>query len=310
MARWIAQSTTVTIAMGPFLASSDGVTAQTALGAITVRVMRGSTWNARSSATAAAHQENGFYSVELNATDTGTLGRIRLASFPASTVPVWEDFMVVPTLVYNALVDGTDQLHVDVIQWLGTGVATPTVAGVPEVDPTHWNGTALPTPHTAGYPIVTVKDGTGTGEINTTAGAVAVTLPAAVAANVTQWDGAAVATPTVAGVPEVDVTHWLGTAAQTPTTAGVPNVHLVSASTAAEQEIADVVLDRSITEPSAVWTWPASLRSVIAWLGALSRNKVTQTATTQTVRNDADSATIATSTHADDGTTHTRGEFS
>lgn len=37
-----------------------------------------------------------------------------------------------------------------------------------------WNGTAVPTEHTAGYPIVTIKDGTGTGEINTNAGAIAV----------------------------------------------------------------------------------------------------------------------------------------
>ncbi len=38
---------------------------------------------------------------------------------------------------------------------------------------TTWNGTAVPSEHTAGYPIATIKDGTGTGEINTNAGAVA-----------------------------------------------------------------------------------------------------------------------------------------
>lgn len=36
-----------------------------------------------------------------------------------------------------------------------------------------WNATAVPAEHTAGYPIVTIKDGTGTGEINTNAGAIA-----------------------------------------------------------------------------------------------------------------------------------------
>jgi len=35
-----------------------------------------------------------------------------------------------------------------------------------------WNGTAVPAEHTAGYPIVTVKDGTGTGEIDTASGVV------------------------------------------------------------------------------------------------------------------------------------------
>lgn len=37
---------------------------------------------------------------------------------------------------------------------------------------TGWNGTAVATPDTAGYPKVTVKDGTGTGEIDTNAGKV------------------------------------------------------------------------------------------------------------------------------------------
>lgn len=54
----------------------------------------------------------------------------------------------------------------------------------------------------------------------------------------------------------------------------------------------------------------ASLWTKINWLFAKSRNKMTQTSTTQTLRNDADSASIATSTVSDDGTTFTRGEFS
>lgn len=37
----------------------------------------------------------------------------------------------------NGMVDG------NVVRWLGTAAATPTVAGVPEVDVTHWGGTAI-----------------------------------------------------------------------------------------------------------------------------------------------------------------------
>lgn len=44
----------------------------------------------------------------------------------------------------------------------------------PGVDVTRWNGTAVPSENTAGYPIVTIKDGTGTGEIDTTSGGVLV----------------------------------------------------------------------------------------------------------------------------------------
>jgi hypothetical protein len=74
----------------------------------------------------------------------------------------------------------------------------------------------------------------------------------------------------------------------------------------------DDILDEAITEPSGnTFAWAsATLRTIVGWLGALSRNKITQTSTTQTLRNDADNANISTSTHSDDGTTHTRGEWS
>jgi hypothetical protein len=65
----------------------------------------------------------------------------------------------------------------------------------------------------------------------------------------------------------------------------------------------------AITEPAGVPAWPMGLEGAMAWLMALARNKMTQTATTTTLRNDADSATIATSTVSDDATTYTRGEW-
>lgn len=70
------------------------------------------------------------------------------------------------------------------------------------------------------------------------------------------------------------------------------------------------ILDAPLTEPSGVFAWgSATLRNTLAWLGALGRNKITQTATTTTLRNDADDADIADSTIADNGTTLTRGEW-
>lgn len=56
----------------------------------------------------------------------------------------------------------------------------PVEAGDIDVDVTAWNGTAIPGVDTAGYPKVTIKDGTGTGEIDTTSGGV---LVAAIAPN-------------------------------------------------------------------------------------------------------------------------------
>ncbi len=51
-------------------------------------------------------------------------------------------------------------------------VLYPEEAGDVRVSVTQWNGTNVASPDTAGYPVVTVKDGTGQGEIATTSGAV------------------------------------------------------------------------------------------------------------------------------------------
>lgn len=63
------------------------------------------------------------------------------------------------------------------------------------------------------------------------------------------------------------------------------------------------------TEPSAVPAANATPLAKIAWLAALARNRVTQTATTQTVYADDGTTAIAAATVSDDATTYVRGEF-
>lgn len=87
---------------------------------------------------------------------------------------------------------------------------------------------------------------------------------------------------------------------------------IVKTSTSGAKTTPLVIYPIHIDEPSAVPSYGAGgsgLEQWLAWLGALSRNKITQTATTTTLRNDADSGNLATSTVSDDGTTFTRGEF-
>lgn len=75
----------------------------------------------------------------------------------------------------------------------------------------------------------------------------------------------------------------------------------------------DAIWDEPLAEPAGVFNWAttrATFRDLFQWLGALGRNKITQTATTQTLRNDADNANLGTATTSDDGTTATRGEWS
>lgn len=74
-------------------------------------------------------------------------------------------------------------------------------------------------------------------------------------------------------------------------------------------EMVDVLATDTYAEPASVPAATATLAAKIGWLMALARNKRTTTATTDTLRNDADSGNIATAAISDDGTTFTRSEY-
>ena len=78
---------------------------------------------------------------------------------------------------------------------------------------------------------------------------------------------------------------------------------------AVNAEVLDVLNVDTFAEPAAIPAATASLVDKLSWIYTLNRNKLTQTATTLTVRNDADGADIAASTVSDDATTFTRGEY-
>lgn len=115
MTAWLKQSTAVDIALGPFVDNTDGFTAETAL-TITqadVRLKKNAgAWAQKSDATSAAHEENGWYEIELDATDTNTLGILIVAVNEAGALPVWREFMVVPANVYDSLISAVDWLDV------------------------------------------------------------------------------------------------------------------------------------------------------------------------------------------------------
>ena len=78
-----------------------------------------------------------------------------------------------------------------------------------------------------------------------------------------------------------------------------------------------------IDQDSRTWFWAqalsdiasvpaitASAKDALNWLFALARNKLTQTATTQTLKKDDGTTTVGTASVSDDGTTFTRNEWS
>ncbi len=110
------QSTSVVIPFGPFVDATDGVTAETGLISAIDHASTGIVLSKNGGAhavrhatvTASTHLGGGVYAVTLDATDTGTLGSIRVFFADAATcLPVWADFQVVPAEVYDAIVSGS-----------------------------------------------------------------------------------------------------------------------------------------------------------------------------------------------------------
>jgi hypothetical protein len=149
-----------------------------------------------------------------------------------------------------------------------------------KVSVTHWGSTAIATPDTAGYPKVTIKAGTGTGEVSLSSGIAA--------SNVTYWNGVAIAAPDSAGYPKVtvksgtgtgevslsagvataNVTTWNGVAVATPDSAGYPKVTIKAGTGTGEVNLTAGVADANATKiaGSAVSTSTAQLGvNVVNW---------------------------------------------
>lgn len=116
MALWLKQSTAVVVKLGPFVDSGDGATAETSL-TITQAEVRlsknGGNIAQKHDDTALAHDELGLYDCELDATDTDTLGILRVDVQESGALPVWAEYMVLPANVYDSLVSGSDELLVE-----------------------------------------------------------------------------------------------------------------------------------------------------------------------------------------------------
>jgi hypothetical protein len=145
--QFLKQSTAVDVVLGPFVDDTDGKTTEEALTLAQADLQltkNGGAAAQKNDATSATHLYGGNYKVPLNTTDTNTLGCLTLMCKEAGALPVVAHFMVVTANWYDSMCS-TDVLDVSVTQWTGTAVATPTVAGVPEVDITHIAGAAVST---------------------------------------------------------------------------------------------------------------------------------------------------------------------
>ncbi len=106
MAMLLRQNTAVSFKLGPFVSDADGFTpmAALAIAQADVRLSKnGGDFAQKNDAGGGVVDENGWYDVPVNATDTGTCGRLQVACFMAGALPVWVEFEVLPANLYDSL---------------------------------------------------------------------------------------------------------------------------------------------------------------------------------------------------------------
>lgn len=153
MTVFLKEATAATVLIGPFVDNTDGYTPETGLTITAAEVLiskNGGAPAAKAEASAATHTSIGYYTVALDTDDTDGRGALKIVVNEAGAFPVWLDCAVLSAEAWEALFN----------------------AKTFPANVTWWNGSAVGAPDTAGYPKVTIKDGTGTGELDTLSGKV------------------------------------------------------------------------------------------------------------------------------------------
>lgn len=120
MGLWLKQSTAIDLQVGPFLDTGDADTEEGGLTITQGDVLlskNGGAWAQKNDATACTVDATNaaFYKCPLNATDTGTLGRLQVSIHESGALIAYHEFMVVTAHVYDSHC-GSDYQQVDVIQ--------------------------------------------------------------------------------------------------------------------------------------------------------------------------------------------------
>lgn len=150
--------------------------------------------------------------------------------------------------------------------------------------------------------------GNVTGSVGSVTGAVG-SVTGNVGGNVTGSVGSVTgAVGSVTGNVGGNVTGSVGSVASGGITAASIATGAIDADALAADAV-DEIWSKAMTELAAVPGVTGTVLEALQWLFLLSRNKITQTNSTQTLRNNADGANIATASVSDDGTTFTRAKF-
>lgn len=125
MSIWLKQATAVDVGIGAFVDNVDGFTPASGL-SITqpdIRLKKnGGNWGQKNAAQTLSHEENGWYELSLDTTDTNTLGGLLVAVNESGARPVSREFEVVPANVWDSYFGG-DTLDVSVTSMNGVTIS-------------------------------------------------------------------------------------------------------------------------------------------------------------------------------------------
>lgn len=120
---YLKQSTAVTITIGPMLDDSDGNTTEDSLtiSQADVRLKKNSgDFGQKNESSSCTHDELGEYDCDFDATDTNTLGRLRVVVHESGALIIDDTYIVLAAAVFDSLIGATDYLPVDAVQVEGS----------------------------------------------------------------------------------------------------------------------------------------------------------------------------------------------
>jgi|GEM_PF-2998613 len=126
MGHYLRQSTATTIKIGPLIDDTDFKTRETAVvfnqAGVDCAIMKNNgTWDVvaitdTGGANDWVNKGDGFYTMELTAAQTDTLGPLEVSYYATGILPWSDTFHVLPVNVYDSLFAGSDNLQVDLTQ--------------------------------------------------------------------------------------------------------------------------------------------------------------------------------------------------
>lgn len=125
---FLRQSTAQTVRFGPFLDSTDGITAETGLTIAQADMQLskdGGAFAQKNTAGNATHDTDGWYFTTLDTTDSATVGEVIMQVNVSGALPVWVRYWVLEEIVYDAIygASAAGLLDVNAIQISGDSVA-------------------------------------------------------------------------------------------------------------------------------------------------------------------------------------------